>query len=163
MPGFLPDASAKITAYLMSLLDLGSIPSQEPIGPDDWPIYVSQEPDYPDNAIMVFDTSPVLQGRVHNDGEVQERHGIQVVVRGVNEESSGRKMREVSHKFDVSKNPGDGVYRNQVIIDNRIYLVHSISRESGPFYLGKDRFRSFRDRYSLNVTVSVRDITSIGT
>ena len=79
MPGTLTHSPADITRYLLVASGYGTLPSAS----GSWPIHVSQLPSTPDSVMLVKGTANVHQGRVHIDGEVQERHGIQILVRGI--------------------------------------------------------------------------------
>ncbi len=43
-----------------------------------WSPFVSQLPDDPDTALALYDTAPVLQGRIMRTGEQIEKYGVQL-------------------------------------------------------------------------------------
>ena len=115
----------------------------------DWPVYAGREPDTPDNVITVYNTSPVYQGRFMTNGEVQERPGIMIRVRGTTEAVMHTKIDAIRNALDKSINI------QQVNVSTSIYIVHSVSRTSGPIFLGKDLPNSERNAATLNVTVAL--------
>jgi hypothetical protein len=153
MPGTLTYSPADILRQLMVDLSLGTTPSDD----DSWPIYCSVQPDTPDNLITTYDTTGVHQGRVMTDGEVQERHGVQILIRSSRFTTGWTKSRAISVALDAA-------YDASVVMGVESYTVHAISRSSGPIALGKEvpvdggnTPSSKREVFSLNCTVSVRE------
>jgi hypothetical protein len=155
MPGTLTHSPADIVRYLLVDLGFGSSPS----GTADWPIYCSSEPDSPDNLITTIDMTGVHQGRLMVDGEVQERHGVQILIRNARFVAGWLKSRQIAVALDA-------VYQSTVVVGAKSYLVHAITRSSGPLSLGMEAPSegratpiSKRETFSVNCTVSVREVS----
>ena len=146
MSGALAHSPADILRYLLIDLGHGTLPSDGAL----WPIYESQEPNLPDNVITTYNTTNVHQGRVMSDGEVQERYGIQIRVRATTELIAFVKSQAITISLDQD------VYLKGVTINGSGYLVHAVSRISGPMSIGKETPDSKRDLFTINVTAAIR-------
>ena len=149
MAGVLNHSAADIICQLMLDLSLGTSYQLSL----DWPVYVSQEPDSPDNCLTVYDTTPLLQGRAMIDGEVQERDGIMVRIRGATFLEARDKAVAIAIAFDQS------VERTMVTIGSHVYRIQAISKTSGPIDLGKNVPDTKHHVFTYNATVSVRQTT----
>lgn len=47
-----------------------------------WPGFYGSMPAEPTNAVAIYDTTPVVHGRVMKTGELVQAHGVQIKVRG---------------------------------------------------------------------------------
>jgi hypothetical protein len=149
MPGTLTHAPE----YILSRLLIGLNLAQDPdVGVTNWPVHYTQEPDSPDNVITIYGTDGIDDGRTMVDGERQERHGIQLKVRGNDHDTAFAKIRELAVALD------EDVYSNGVVIGSTSYRVHSFSRTSGPISLGKDSVQTKLDLFTLNGTLLVREL-----
>ena len=153
MPGTLTYSPADVIRQLLIDLAYGTSSS----GTADWPVYCSTLPDSPDKVITVVDTTGIHQGRLMISGEVEERHGIQILVRSAKFPSGWSKADDITVGLDA-------VYQAGVVMDTKSYFVHAISRSSGPIALGKEAPSegsnipiSKREMFSVNCTVSVRE------
>ena len=149
MPGTLTHSPEYILSVLFINLGLAQDPE---VGTTNWPVYYSEEPDSPDNAITIYGTDGIFDGRTMFDGEMQERHGIQIRVRSNDHDTGFTKMRQLAVALDET------IYRNGVTIGGTNYRVHSFSRTSGPISLGKDSPETKRDLFTLNGTLIVREL-----
>jgi len=131
--------------YLLIDLGLGTLPTDD----DDWPITVTSEVEDPDNAITLFDTSGIKHGRVFN-GEIQEHEGFQVRIRATDHAVGHAKANDIKEALDKS------VLNESVAIGSNTYIVYSVSRRSGVFYLGQDVSSSKRVIFTINAIVSLR-------
>lgn len=153
MAGRLTHSPAQIVRQLLIDLDLGSsIPAQT------WAVHAYVEPDRPDDCITVYDTSMVGDGRIMASGEVQGREGVMIRVRsapyiGSNEEHPGwNKANDIAATLD------EDVLDDTVTISGVNYTVHSASRVSGPIYVGVDAPDTKRHVFTINPTISVRQV-----
>lgn len=151
VPGRLHHSAADILRYLLIDLTIAGDPADSPL--PTWPAYAHMEPGTPDDVITVFDTSAMQQGRVHNDGERQEREGFQVRIRATLGEEGYNKADEIKTAFDQD------VYQRTVTIGAYSYLVHAISRTTGIIALGTEPAVSKRSLFTINGTVSVREVS----
>jgi len=149
MAGSLAHAPADIIRQLMVDLSLGTAPSAA----GTWPVYVGQEPNTPDKCLTVYGTSSVHQGRVMDNGEVQERVGFQVRIRAANYVDAETKASAIAISFDQS------IERTSVTVGANVYRVNSISRTSGPIDIGKNVPATKRDIFTYNATASIKQTT----
>ena len=129
------------------LVDLGG--GTAPADNGSWPVYWSHEPDTPDDAITVYDTEGVNQGRIQIDGEVQMQHGIQIRIRGETVTSGGTKANALQELLDKS------VRRTSVTVSGTDYIVHSFNRVGDARHIGQEP-ETRRQIYTLNGLVSLR-------
>jgi hypothetical protein len=115
-----------------------------------WPIFVTNEPDSPDNAVIIRNTAGMNIGRIQNDGSNKELHGINVKVRARNSEDLEDKANEIAVAFDKQ------IIRYGITVDGRGYCVHLISRTGGPpLFMGKDVPNTQRHWATVNALVSI--------
>ena len=125
------------------LIDLG-IGSES----SNWPIFVSFFPDTPDNAICVYDTAGILDGRLMRSGVQIVHPGIQVQVRGSDYIATESKVWEIALGLDAQK-------KSVVDVEGNNHIIHNISRNS-PFHLGiQESADRRRHLYSLNALVTL--------
>lgn len=154
MSGLLSQPPSNVIQQMMIDLSLGVSPSSKPLG--SWPVYYSNEPSEPDNCLTVFDTEHVSDGRMMMDGEVNEHYGIQVKVRSSLFSSGNAKASTIATQFD-------SVLRRSVTITESSgvgstlyhYLVHSLSRVSGPLHLGTQVDISRLHLFTINFTATI--------
>lgn len=149
-------ASTILRAALISL-EVGSLPNNQPARP--WPIFVSSEPDQPDNAITIYDTQGTLNGRFNIDGEVQEHFGIQVRVRATSQVEGAsivapylvghRKITEIAEAFDQT------LRETQVTVNGINYTIHNMSRTSGVINLGTPTDNRNRNLLTINYLATI--------
>lgn len=145
MSGSLDHSPARIIREL--LIDLSSGSATASLD-NDWAILVNNLPDTPDSALVVNDTTGILDGRSMIDGEVLTNHGIQLIIRDDNQQDGYAKANDIAIALD-------GIRRNTVIVESSTYLVHAVSRKGDVIYLGVDVPRSNLHLYSINGTVSL--------
>ena len=145
MSGSLTHSPADIVRYCLIDLSLGTLPTSS----GDWPITVTQEVEDPDNAITIFDTSGIKQGRVFG-GEIQEHEGFQVRIRATDHSTGHTKANAIKEALDKS------ILNVGVTIGSTTYIVYSVSRRSGIFYLGQDVSSSKRVIFTINAVVALR-------
>lgn len=146
MSGYLEHPPCRIVRQL--LLDLGLV--TEPILYADWPVFVTEEPQGPDNVVTLYDTPGIMQGRFQVDGEVQEEYGIQIRVRSQDYETGYTKAKTLANALD------EDVLRESVTVDNTEYLVHAASRTSGGILaLGRDEANAHRRLFTINYLFAV--------
>ena len=144
--GSISDASpAMIVQQLLSVRGLVSDPSLE----SPWPCYVSSLPDAVDEAVGVFDTTPVKDARLH-EGPVIEHYGVMLRVRSTSLATGWEKIKSIASALDM-------VQRETVNCSGVNFSVQAITRTSGPAMLGQETTSS-RRRYisTLNIILPVR-------
>jgi hypothetical protein len=113
---------------LLISLSVGTDPSTDSA----WPVYVSSEPNLPDNLITVYDSAGILQGRIHRTGQVVEQYGTQIQIRGTDYTTLWPKVNSIKVALEES------VSKNIVDIVSNEYIVYAMNRQSGPIFLGAE-------------------------
>ena len=105
-----------------------------------WPTYVSSLPSTdgdPDDALALYDTAGVLDGRIMRTGESVIHHGLQLRVRSRSYATAYQKIQEITADLDA-------VSRALVTIGSNSYIVQSITRTTGVISLGESELRGRR-------------------
>lgn len=117
----------------------------------DWPTFVSNMPDTPDNCIVILDTAGILFGRYGVDNSYSKREGFQILVRSVDYPTGRSKIEEiVSYLIETISTPFN--YETE---GSRNYRINSIQQAGTILHLGKEVPTSKRSLFSCNFTVSV--------
>lgn len=166
MSGALNDDSAAIIRKLLVNLTVATNPD---VG-GSWPAYYSHLPNTPDNAICVYETGGIVEGRTHTDGQTQEQYGFQVMVRSLGgtpaEVDLGRaQLKAISDALDAVRRAT--VYlplTNSPGMFSK-YLVHAVTRKSSLLSLGRESPTTTRRRYSGNwiTSISLLEVDNPGT
>lgn len=117
-----------------------------------WPVTVGTIPQSPDNAIGLYDTAGVSDGKMWEktgEGEVQGKavnhSGFQVRVRAKDYPTAYAKAYDIAIALDA-------VVNFQVTISGSVYLVPNISRRAAPLYNGPEP-DSTRQVFTINALV----------
>lgn len=156
MPGALLHQPAEIIQTLVVDLGLGTVGGTG----GNWPVFYGNLPDLPDNLIVVSDTDSIDGGRYMINGERQEFHGFQVLVRADTKRVAYRKIRAIAVALD-KRNPGqaDNVYRRQVTVGGTTYCLHSVNRVGDVMDLGFEMdTTSKRVIYVFNAVTKIRPL-----
>ena len=143
----LTHSPADVIRWLLVSGSLGTNPS---LGLT-WPIYASDDPDLPDDLMTVYDTAGVTQGRLQETGETAEHRGVMVQIRGIDQPTTWAKADAVRAYLDES------VHNEIITVGGSQYVVHAVTRKSGPISLGREPTTS-RFLFTLNAVVSLRQI-----
>ena len=135
---------SQIIARLIIDLALGTLPTTTATT---WPVYVSNEPTNPDNAITVYDTMPVNDGRVMQ-GELQYHYGFQVRARSTTYLIGWLKLNNIQESLSE-------VDHEVITISGVQYLIHCVSGFSGVIALGTEAPESKRELFTLNALVTI--------
>lgn len=156
MAGFLQHSPARIIAELLIGSSHGTDPERTPS--ELWPIYTGNAPDRPDNLIKVTLTAGMDDGYTNPNSERQEKPGIQILVRSVNEEKGYYKAQTIAIFLDE-------VQRTLVHISDiedvgtgtMTYILHSIMRTSNVIAIGTDVPAGKRQLFTINAIVTLRE------
>lgn len=140
-------SAADVLRWLLILLGQGSDPSLQ----DDWPVYVSDEPDLPDNAITTFDTSGTLDGRSMIDGDLWDHYGCQVRLRSATYVAGRDKAQDVRAALASAVN-------RTVTINTEHYTVQCLSQIGQVLSLGKDSPSGNRNLFTINALLTVKHL-----
>lgn len=145
MSGLLLHSPAHIVSRILIAEGLASDPTPT-VGV--WPVIVGREIDKPDNAVTIRNTTGRDNGFIQYSGELTEMPGIQIRVRGVDENVAHTKARRIAVTLD------EGVREEIAVIDDSVYLVHSVDRVGGVISLGRESQAS-RHLFTINFVVSL--------
>jgi hypothetical protein len=163
MSGSLDHSPEDVLRCLLIELDCGILPtSKSPLVNGDWPIYVSSLPNLPDQVITIKGTTGRFDGRSMRSGQKFEFHGVQIMVRGINQNDAQIKANEIKQVIDTE-------IRNETVVipldvgtgtglDDSTYKVQNVSRSSGPIPLGKEQ-DSNRFLFTINAVISLRQVS----
>jgi len=140
---------ADILRYVLIDLRCGS----DPVSNSNWPIFVADEPDEPDNCITIYDTEGTNKGREMVGGVQLGYLGIQVRVRALNHKTYGHPRTNL-----IAKTLDEIIDMKSITIEGTTYIVEAFSRTGTVNYLGKD-LHSTRLLYTINGTVTIRQKT----
>ncbi len=154
MPGLLYHSPARIVAELLIHAGYGTDPERTIGG--NWPVYVGKEPDEPDEIIKVSFT----QGRDFGDtadNERQEWHGIQVMVRSLNEEEGFYKIQRIALFLDqVHRTLVDIAQIEEAGTGTTEYVLNGITRTTNVLPLGSESPQSQRQLFTVNAVAVIR-------
>lgn len=123
----------------------------KPVGTE-WPVHVTDDPDTPDNRIVVNDTTPVSDGREMIFGEQIQHDGVQVMVCARDHLTGWPKSKAVRRALD------EECYDSAVTLGGSDYLVHSVSTQN-LLPLGKGESPSTRRRkFSINALLTYQRV-----
>jgi hypothetical protein len=148
MTSALTHSPADVVRWLLINLGLGTDPAADGL----WPIHATNEPDWPDNMLTLYDTDPSIDGRIQQTGEITEHRGVQVQVRGVDHPTAWAKVEAVRATMDETVN------KHLVIVESSAYIVYAITRRSGPLALGRESATN-RFLFTINVAVALRQLS----
>lgn len=120
----------------------------------DWACYVDYMPDGPevgDRAVCVYNTTPILDGRIMTTGKHIEHPGWQVKVRAPNHPTGFGKIKDILQFFE-------GVLRLSVTIGSDSYKIQSISRTSGIVPIGRGKDMQQREHFTINGITTIFEI-----
>jgi hypothetical protein len=141
----LPHTPADILRYALIASSGGSLPSVNGV----WPIYISNEPDLPDNCITIYDTAGKFQGRIQVTGEMVEYPGIQIRVRGIDHQTARTRALLIENILDT-------VFRRTLVtIGLNTYMVEAVTRTSQTIDAGKAVSQSKRHLFTLNAVLTL--------
>lgn len=117
-----------IIAQLLVNMGLGSSPAGWETGTGgDWPVQSGGEPPQPDETITVYETTPVIFGKLQIDGDQLEHYGFTIRVRGSTKASARQKAADIREV--LTKN----VYHSTVTLTGasgqpKSYVVFAVSK-----------------------------------
>lgn len=150
MSGNLAHSTADVIAELLVDLGLGTIYNGSTTVA--WQIAINREPDKPDNMITVFDTAGKDNGRIMVNGERQENPGIMIKVRASSNTVGFVKAQTIATTLDAQTNSNASISASN-------YIIHTVNRTTNVLSLGQDKPNSRREIFSVNATVSLRQIS----
>lgn len=140
LEGYSP--SAIIAAYLISE-GLGTRQSDD----DDWPMFISSMPDIAKDCSAVYDTSPLIEGKLMRGGVVVEHYGIMVKVKSDDYETGWSQITRMMTVLDELLNV-------EIELSENLYLLKGCTRRSGPQFIGQDT-ETRKSLFTMNYTITI--------
>ncbi len=121
-----------------------------PAAKADWPCYVSNMPDgdgVKNEAVAVYDTNPLVDGREMRTGEVIEHFGVQVKVRSTEYRIGWNKITAIADRCA-------SVIRTNVIVDDFTFTLQNVTT-GRVLPNGVEEGTKRRNIFTLNCTVTM--------
>jgi len=131
-----------VAVLLIENLSIGTLPTAE----GDLPVYVSHEPDKPNECLTIYDTPGIEEVR-GMQSDIVTHHGIRVKVRGTNYNTIWQRLNSINNSFAV-------IDDEQVDIDGNIVTVNAITSTSTIIPLGPTSPK-VRDVFVKNYIVTI--------
>ncbi len=147
MSGTLTHSPADVIRQILEDLAVAVAPGSA--SSTDWASFYSMEPDFQDRIITCHDTTGISQGRTHVDGQLQEFHGVQVMVRAEDYEVAYNKAQSVAVNLDTN------IQLTNALISSTLYTVYSFNRTSPVISLGREAPNTRRSIFTINGLVSL--------
>lgn len=130
----------------------GMLPSKYKGGNNSWPIFVGHLPEEPDNAVCIYDTTGVRDGRIQESGENIDHPGFQVRVRGKDHPTAYKKIKEIQDAITLFS-------MTEAVIGIYTYKIHSATRTGTIISLGQEVDRKRRAEFTLNGILTITEET----
>lgn len=142
MPDLLDHLPSDIIRELLYDLGLGDLYDSE-----DWPIFVENHPNTPDQLICVYNTTGILNDCT-SFGDYSEHYGIQIKLRSTTETVGFYKANDISRTLDA-------LTRTVVTLEGKDYLVHCCDRKGSVIPLGPEPGDQHRLLFTVNYVVPI--------
>lgn len=135
-------------ALAMALIKSGV--GTDPISNSEWPIYVGHIPqNAPPNALGVYDTSGIMDGRLMRTGETISHPGAQIKFRCESETLGKAKIKQAQKALD-------SIFRLDILDGSRGVCLVCVSQRGTPLAWGLDGDTQLRT-WTLNVTLTLSE------
>jgi hypothetical protein len=124
----------------------GSRISDDPDG--EWPIFVGHLPGEPDEAVCIYDTDGVRDGRLSRTGENIDHPGFQIRVRASSYLDAIRKANSLAAYIA-------GIKRVPVVLNGSDYRIHAVTRTGTLVSLGQEQDTRRRTEFTVNGTLTI--------
>lgn len=142
---------SEVLQHALAKAGYGVLRSQKPQGA--WPVHAEHLPTAPDNAICVYTTAGIKDGR--RMGGVTDRHqGWQIRIRAVDLRTALVKAAEIEAWLDT-------VLRLPVTVADRDYTIQAVTQTTGVTPLGQEPTGQRRDEVVLNGLISFSEVVTV--
>jgi hypothetical protein len=125
-----------------------------PVSTQDWFAFIGAVPagtsPARDNIIIISDTTPIPDGRIHQTGEHIKHPGVQIRVRGKTYDVGWAKIAAVLIALEDSD-------RQIINIGSESIRFDAFNLVSGPFFMNAEE-QNLRQHFALNGTVTLREV-----
>lgn len=137
-------SAARVIRQLLGDLNHGSLSNGT------WPIFVGFLPNSPDNALCVYDTAGVMDGRVMRSGERVEHPGVQIRVRALDYLAARTKAIDIATALDAQ-------IRTEITVDALTYRINNISRAGAILPVGVEETDRQRHHFTINAITTIEE------
>lgn len=121
----------------------------------EWPLFYSNLPDKPDNALFLYDSGGIEDGRLMASGEKIFHPTLTLLCRCAKSPSLAfNKIQALALFFDTINRRSAG---NPITMESTVYRLDNVSRQSSPLYVGEEAGTN-RFMYSLNLKLTLINI-----
>ena len=145
-----PNSPAEILRQAIIDGGVGSSPSKTCGNP--WPVYVGHLPDEPDNAVCIFDTVGISDGRLMGTGEYIDHPGYQIRVRGSDYQTGYARIKEIKQFLSSLK-------RTETTISDVTYRIDCATRQGTILSLGQEVGPKRRSEFTTNGTITFSELS----
>lgn len=132
--------------FLMQyIIDIGEGVAPENLGPEDWPVVAGPLPDDGDRFIGIMDLPATTDGRAKNTVARFTHPQLQVIVRGPNYDTAGKKAMALQNQFDkvgIAVGNSSGVGWVPVTVDGERIVITSLYVNVPAFPIGMEKDNS---------------------
>lgn len=118
-----------------------------------WPIYADHLPELPDNALCLYDTTGVREGRIMRTGESIRHPGWQIRVRALDAPTAWSKVRAIEKVLDA-------IRQLEIVLDGERYKIAAVTQTGTPLPLGQETDAKRRDHITINGTITIKELES---
>jgi len=119
----------------------------DPADNTDWPLYISYFPDVKTEMGAIYDTSGIKLGRLM-EGSVIQEYGIQIKI-------SSDVFNDAWEKLEALVSNLDSIMDEEIIVDGEDYVIHFVSRNGPPVYIGVEDGTKKRKLFVINCLVNI--------
>lgn len=113
----------------------------------DWPVYVDYNPPEGKQSIVVYNTTPLADGRIFRTGMPVQHPGIQVAVRHEFDKSSFAKAQSIYQALAIMKDVS-------VAVEETTYLIANAAQIRPPVYVGEEIGKN-KVIYTVNAVLTI--------
>jgi hypothetical protein len=96
-----------------------------------WKVFLGSMPDAPDDALCVYETTPMSDGRLMRGGRTINHPGVQIKARGTSYLDTFRKLEACRLQMQFAAKP-------QVTLEDSTYILHNLSPQGDILALGQE-------------------------
>lgn len=115
-----------------------------------WQMFVGFLPDFPDNAICIYDAEGTMDGRIMSSGERIIHPGVQIMVRSLGYREGWDKAEAIALLLDEQQKVSVAVESDGT------YILDCVSRTSPVVSVGMEQINDRRrNGFTINMTITV--------
>ena len=149
LPNPFPGPTANSPAELLRASIIAGEFGTDPTDEEEWPVFVGHMPDEPDNAVCVYDTTGIMNGRIQSTGESIRHPGWQVRVRSSAHPTGYAKIASI-------RNHIDSIHREGIELSPYSYTIYAATLTGGVQALGQEAEVTRRDNFTINGILTYR-------